>query len=111
MARFREILDSLGVGEDGVTTVYPDTFLDDISSAYDEDISFPNSALEVARAELVEARAEIVQLKAHNYELMMQIPANEPAPEDAPGEDDGADNDDEPQGVDSLFGDDDKDKE
>lgn len=74
MAKFHDMLSSLGLGEDGVSVAYPDTFTDDITSAYDEDFSVPSAKIGVLETELAEANATIAQLKAHNYDLLMQIP-------------------------------------
>lgn len=104
MAKVTDLLDSLGVAEDGISTVYPETFTDDIRAAYDEDISIPAARIAVLEADLAAAQQEIVLLKAHNYELMVSAPAegetNEPDPEE--GEGDSGDSE-ERQGVDSLF--------
>lgn len=99
MAKLLDLLNTVGVGDDGVTPVYPETFVSDLTSAYDEDMQIPTSKIEVLENELAEARAKIVELQAHNYELITQIPSD--TPDDA---NDDTDNDDEePQGVDSLF--------
>lgn len=108
MARFTDMIDSLGMGEDGLTA-YPDTFTADLTAAYDEDMSIPAARVEVLEADLLAAKAEILSLKAHNYELITQVPVESETPEPT---DDNADDDDETdKGVDSLFGDDKKDKE
>ena len=103
MSKVIDLLDSLGVSEDGISTVYPDTFTDDIRSAYDEDFSIPSAKIEVLTAELAAALQEILALKAHNYELMVSVPAEEPdaGPEEEPDEE--PDNNDDDSGVDGLF--------
>ena len=104
MARIHDLIDSLGMGEDGLTA-YPDTFTTDILSAYDEDLSIPSSKVAVLEADLAQALAEIERLKAHNYDLLTAVPA-EPDTEPEPDEDDGDnDNNDSDEGVDALFGD------
>lgn len=102
-----DILSSLGVGEDGISTVYPETFVDDISAAYAADMEIPAAKIQVLESELAAAHQEIAILKAHNYDLLVSVPANEsddtdtdPAPDDEPGEDEG---DDSNRGVASLF--------
>lgn len=101
MARFRELIDSLGMGEDGLTA-YPETFTTDLASAYDEDMSIPAARVEVLEADLLAANAEILRLKAHNYELITQVPVEAENPESS---DDNADDTETGEGVDSLFGD------
>ncbi len=109
MAKFHELLDSLGYGEDGITTAYPETFITDVTAAYDEDMSIPTSAVDVLKAENAELKDEIVRLKAHNYELITAVPAVDDEPNPDP-EDSADDNEnDSDKGVDSLFGDNDKD--
>jgi hypothetical protein len=106
MARFHDMLSSLGVGEDGVSVAYPETFTDDITAAYDEDFSVPTAKIGVLETELAEANAKIAELKAHNYDLLMQVPAavtpdaenTEDEPEDEPSED-------EPSDIDKVFSD------
>lgn len=109
MAKFHELTDSLGYGEDGVTLQYPETFIDDLRSAYDEDMSIPESRILVLEADLAAANAEIVRLKAHNYELITAVPSEEPNADDADSgaDDDSNDNQSDDEGVDSLFGSDD----
>jgi len=104
MPKVTDLLDSLGVAEDGISTVYPETFVGDIRAAYDEDFSIPAARISVLEADLAAAQAEILALKAHNYELMVSVPAEEPdaEPEAEPDEEPDEDNDDN-SGVDSLF--------
>lgn len=106
MGKFHDLTDSLGYGEDGVSLQYPDTFIDDARAAYDEDMSIPSARISVLEADLAAAQSEIVRLKAHNYELITQVPDDEPVDSDDTNADDDNDNDnDDDQGVDSLFGD------
>lgn len=104
MSKVLGLLDSLGVAEDGISTAYPETFTDDIRAAYEEDFSIPSAKIEVLEAELAAAKAEILALKAHNYELMVSVPATEPEGdlENEPDEVEPEDSD-ENAGVDSLF--------
>lgn len=103
MPKVTDLLSSLGVAEDGISTVYPDTFVDDIAAAYAEDMSIPDARISVLEADLAAAQAEILALKAHNYELMVSVPADEPddEPTDDPGDE--PDDNDDNSGVDSLF--------
>lgn len=103
MPKVTDLLSSLGVAEDGISTVYPDTFVGDITAAYDEDMSIPAARISVLEADLAAAQAEILALKAHNYELMVSVPADEPdaEPEGEPEEE--PDDNDDNSGVDSLF--------
>ena len=106
MSKVIDLLDSLGVAEDGISTVYPDTFTDDIRSAYEEDFSIPSAKIEVLTAELAAAQQEILALKAHNYELMVSVPATDDTvneSEDSEDSDDSSDDNDDNSGVDSLF--------
>lgn len=106
MARFHDLLSSVGVGEDGVSLAYPDTFSDDLTAAYDEDFSVPSAKIQVLESENAELVAQIATLKAHNYDLLMQVPAA-PTP-DEPGGDEGTDSEDEedsePDDLDKVFG-------
>lgn len=107
MPKVTDLLSSLGVAEDGISTVYPETFVTDIQSAYDEDFSIPAARISVLEVDLAAAQAEILALKAHNYELMVSVPAtdsdsdNEDQSEDS--DSDSADDNDDNSGVDSLF--------
>jgi len=105
MPKFDDLLNSLGVAEDGISTVYPETFVDDIRAAYADDFSIPDARIQVLESDLKAANAEILALKAHNYELMVSAPANESGVDaDESDPDNGEDNDDdEPRGVDALF--------
>lgn len=101
MARFHDMLSSLGVGEDGVSVAYPDTFTDDISAAYDEDFSVPTAKIGVLETELAGANEEIARLKAHNYDLLMQVPSAVTPEEDETPEEEP--NDEEPSDLDKVF--------
>lgn len=106
MAKVHDMLSSLGVGEDGISVAYPETFQDDILSAYDEDFSVPTAKIQVLEAELAEANAAIATLKAHNYDLLMQVPAAVTPDEDTDdSEEDEPSDEDEPSSVDKVFSD------
>lgn len=99
MAKLLEIINSLGVGEDGVTTAYPETFIADITGAYEEDMSFPTAKIGVLEAENAALAQENMLLKAHNYELLTLMPSSDDAVEELveePGED-------TEETIDSLF--------
>ena len=101
-----DILNSLGVGEDGISTVYPETFVADITEAYNADMELPASRIAILEADLAAAQQEIIALKAHNYELLVSVPASEPdeIKEDQSDEDNSDDDgDDSTKGVASLF--------
>lgn len=104
MAKVIDLLNSLGVAEDGISTVYPETFRDDITAAYEEDFSIPEARIAVLESDLAAAQQEIVLLKAHNYELMVSAPAEGGTDEEEPVEDSPSDEDENP-GVDGLFAD------
>lgn len=107
MARVTDLLSTLGVAEDGITTAYPDTFIDDITGAYGDDTAAYEAKIQVLSADLAAAQEKVVQLQAHNYELMTSVSAttanvegeNE---EEEPGDKEPGDNDDN-SGIDSLF--------
>lgn len=107
MPKFSDMLSSVGMAEDGISPLYPETFLTDIQSAYDEDMSLPASRISVLEADLAAAQTEIVALKAHNYELLMSRPAESPdsADDDAEADEDSdsADTNDDDEGVSGLF--------
>jgi hypothetical protein len=107
VAQFNDMLDTLGVGDDGISVAYPETFLDDIRGAYDADMGIPTAKISVLEADLAAALAEIDRLKAHNYDLLVAGGAgvNDPeAVEDSQGDEDNSDDDDsDDEGTDSLF--------
>lgn len=103
MGLFHEYLDTLATMGD--TVALPEGFNDGITAAYDQDFSVPAAKVGVIQGELDAAIAEIATLKAQNYDLLMAIPTGEPAAEEDPTVPEGDEND----GIDSLFGDEDKD--
>lgn len=109
MAKFDELISSVGVGEDGVTLAYPDTFIADLSGAYAADMEIPVAKIQVLESELAALRQENVLLKAHNYELLVQIPSEDAATDENSDSDSDSDSDDDVT-TDDLFGDDDTDK-
>lgn len=102
MAKVTDLLSSLGVAEDGISTVYPETFVGDIQTAYDEDFAPVNAKVQVLETELAQAKQEILLLQAHNYELMVSAPVEEQAETEEEAPEEAPDNDDN-SGVDSLF--------
>lgn len=108
MAKVTDLIASVGVGEDGVTLAYPDTFLADIGSAFDEDMGLADSRVSVLEADNAALVAENVALKAEMYSLIKQIPAAEGDPavdDDTDSSDDGEPSADDIT-PDDLFGDD-----
>lgn len=106
MGKFDDLVSSVGVGDDGVTLAYPETFLTDLSNAFAEDMSIPVAKIDVLTAENAALQQENTLLKAHNYELLVQIPADgggDNAPEGSEDSDDSDDSDDVT--TDDLFGD------
>lgn len=85
-----KIIQSVGVGEDGVTRAYPDTFLEDIGVAATADAGSADAMIQTMMAEKAALEAELLAVKAHNYELIIQIPRPEA---EAVSEDDGSDAD------------------
>lgn len=97
-----DILNSLGSGDDG-SVLYPETFITDLTSAYDADMELPASRIAVLEADLAAAQTEILLLKAHNYELLTSQPVMG-EPEDSPEGEDFDDEEPQEKTVDSLFG-------
>lgn len=109
MARFHDMLNSLGVGEDGISTAYPDTFQGDITGAYDEDMGVHTAKIGVLETDLAAALSQIDVLKAHNYDLMTQVPTDTALDEEDGDENIDADDnpeDGEKSNLSSIFGDD-----
>lgn len=108
MARTRELLDSLGIGDDGVSPLYPENFNNDIGAAFDEDMAGADAKIGVLTNDLAAANEQILALKAHNYELMT---ASASAPDMVVGGDENTDpdepveseDDEEPSGMDRIF--------
>lgn len=85
-----KLIQSVGVGEDGVSRAYPDTFLEDIGAAATADAGSADAMIQTVLAEKAALEAELLAAKAHNYELIMQIPRPEA---EASSEEDDADAD------------------
>lgn len=106
MPKVTDLINSLGIAEDGISTVYPETFTSDLEAAYAEDMGIPEAKIGVLTQELAEARAEIEALKAHNYDLIVSS-AVEDAPADNPNADDedvdDSEDDDDVKSIDGLF--------
>lgn len=110
MGKFDDLVSSVGLSDDGVTLAYPETFMADAQSAHAEDLSIPVAKIAVLEAENAALVAEVSALKAHNYDLIMQVPATDDdgsLSTDDDTDDDGTDNDTTP---DDLFGEDDDDE-
>lgn len=105
MSNVLSLLDSVGVAEDGISTAYPETFMDDLRGAYGADSDAAAAKISVLEADLAAAKAQILQLQAHNYELMTSAVAVETPAVEEPGEDNPSGDNDTPddEGVDSLF--------
>jgi len=106
MSNLLSLLDSVGVGEDGISTAYPETFMDDLRGAYGADSDAAAAKISVLEADLAVAKEKILKLQAHNYELMTSaVPVDTDPAVDEPGEDNPSGDDDTPEdeGVDSLF--------
>lgn len=102
MASFEELMEQFrNPGETGL----PENFADEITAAYQEDLSVRDAAVSEKDNLLIErqkeidaAKAEQIRLKAVNYDLLMAAPK--------PGEPDTnakPDNADDTAGIDSLF--------
>lgn len=111
MARFADTLASLA----GMEETLPPTWSDDLSSAYDDDINEAVASVDSAnamigqlQAENAALSAEVQRVKAHNYELMMQVgaPPEDESTDDGSDEDesdDSDDSDDAQRAIDELF--------
>lgn len=102
MATFEELMEQFrNPGENGI----PENFADELTTAYQEDLSIRDAAvaekenlLTERQKEIDAAKAEQIRLKAVNYDLLMSAPK--------PGEPDTnakPDDTDETAGIDSLF--------
>ena len=74
----------------------PEDFADQLLAAYRNDLSIRDQAVDTRNRTLEERENEINRLKAHNYDLLRQIPADEPKGKkgDKAGEEDEVDPDD-----------------
>lgn len=100
MARFADALAALSGLED--VQSFPPTWVDDLTGAYDDDIVEATGPIDSANARIAELESsnaelanEVQQVKAHNYELMMQVGSP----------DDNSDNDESGDGSESDSGD------
>jgi hypothetical protein len=104
MATFEELMEQFrNPGENGV----PETFADDLSKAYTDDLSIRDAAVSereeriaAKELEIAERDKEVTRLKAVNYDLLVAAPK--------PGDTSENDNDNaggqaEATGIDSLF--------
>lgn len=112
MGKFDDLISTVGVGDDGVTVAYPETFLSDIGGAYAEDMAIPAAKIEVQAQEIAVLQQENLLLKAHNYELLTQVPSDDGTPVEGDENSDSDDEDTSDITTDDLFGEsDDKDKD
>lgn len=102
MATFEELMETFrNPGETGL----PDNFADELTTAYQEEISIRDAAVTERDNQLAErqkeidaANAETIRIKAVNYDLIKAAPkAGNPADDNKP------DGDAEQGGIDSLF--------
>ena len=83
-------------GEDQPPNIY-----DDLRTAHTSRVGAGDAKVEQLTAELAVSQAEVAALKAHNYDLLMQVPKTDaPAPDDS--EDSDESEDDVPD-AESLF--------
>lgn len=78
MARFNDALAALTGLED--VQSFPPTWVDDLTGAYNDDIGEATGPIDSANAMVAQLQAEndalkseVQTVKAHNYELMMQV--------------------------------------
>lgn len=104
MATFEELMEKFrNPGETGI----PENFADELTAAYQNDLSVRDAAVKEREAKLAEfdkereAHAdEVRKLKATNYDLMVSAP--KPGDKSSGNENENPD-DTEPRGIDSLF--------
>lgn len=90
MADFQELLNSLiNPGEDGPSP----TIYDDLSAAYTADTSTRDAKIQVSEETVAQLQAELLAAKAANWDLLQQIPTNDPGTGDTDNGDDGGDGD------------------
>ena len=98
---FEELIELLrNPGEDGP----PDTIYDDLTAEYNGVFDTSQARIAEFESALAERDAQIASLKSHNYDLLMQVRADN----SAEVVDEADENDVEPDtdaGIDSLFGD------
>lgn len=94
-AKIDELISSVGVGDDGVSMAYPDTFLADISNAAIADSGSADAMILTLQTEKAALEAELIAVKAHNYELIQQIPRPETESADEPSDDDSPEDSDD----------------
>lgn len=101
-----DLLASLGRGEDGNSVAYPDTFIDDLSAEYAADMEIPTAKIAVLESDLAAALSQIDVLKAHNYDLMTQVPVENTSEENETDDesDDENESGDEESDLDKVFG-------
>lgn len=110
MAKFHDVLAAL----QGIEGDLPGDMWDQLTGAYDEDVAAIGAELNDAAAakvaQLTNSLNDVTQqleaTKAHNYDLLMSMPA-EGGDAESDGED-SADSDSADEGISSLFGDDEK---
>jgi hypothetical protein len=106
MAKTTDLINSVGVGEDGVSLAYPDTFLADIETAFADDMGLADSRVSILEADNAALASENQALKAEMYELVRQIPSTD---DNVSGDESGTDDSDpEDVSIDDLFSDNDK---
>lgn len=105
MSRISDLIDTLGVAEDGMTPIYPDTFRDDILTAGAADADLAAAELAAVTAQRDAAASEVVTLKAYIADYIVNGSAAEPDETDdlSGGGDDETDDGPELTGVDGLF--------
>lgn len=115
MARFGDALAALAGLED--VQSFPPTWGDDLTAAYDADILDATGPIDSANAMVAQLQAEnaalaseVQAVKAHNYELLMQVGApdsdseNENVGDDSTDDsDDESESDDAQRAIDDLF--------
>ena len=102
MPTFEELMEQFRTPPEGGL---PETFADELATAYQDDLSIRDAAVKQREADLLEkdkeilaAREEVMRVKAVNYDLLVAAPkAGEPDDDKPLGDND------EPRGVDSLF--------
>lgn len=104
MGRFDELIEaSMNPGEGGI----PDSIYDDLRTAHGDEMAIAVQEREQATTKVQELEGRISELQTQLYDKTVSAAA-EPVQGENNADPDGDGDDDEPTGVDDLFGDDDK---
>lgn len=72
MPKFEDLMNMLKT--QSAESPLPDDFADQLEKAYKDDLSIRDAAVDARQKLLAERDSEVTKLKAHNYDLLRQIP-------------------------------------